>query len=790
MFDDEDKEEDVSIDFSKIKNIFKRKKGKEEAKEKADAREEPRKEERAAAAKEEVEESKDDEEISIDFSKVKKFFKGKEEKKAEKGTEASSKDEEGNEEEIAVDFSKIKNIFKRGKKAEGKKEGSEEDISFDFKKAADYLNQRKNILIPLALILIAVYFSVSLRLMPAYLPVTDDWARGSVYNYFREQIKVQIDQQYPNLPDANKESLVDAEFKKLLKEQKTGIDQQVKATSNYFKSKLQNDKGQTYLLEIDPYYWMRYVKNIIEKGYPGDEIKGNINYFGEVLYNVQWDNHMFAPNGVPLSADMFHAYFEAYLFKLLRFFNRDLDLMNVIFYVPVLVSALAVIPAFFIARRIGGNFGGVIAAIIVAIHPSMLTRTVGGFADTDAYNILFPLLITWLFLEAFETKNVKNGLIFSSIAGFLVGVYSITWGGWWYILDFILAASLLCAVYYTIIYRKEFSKGIVNFIKHPAIKNTFSVIGFFVISSGLFVSLFTDFSNFYKAPLTPLTFTTLKQVGITDVWPNVYTTVAEQNPSSLDDVIAQVGLGKWLLFLIALTGVALTATSEKKKKGDLLFIAGSVVWFSIIFLIKPRPDLIIFLVLISLPIIFKLILAIKENNTQLDVKVAILLMLWFIATVYATTKGVRFGLLLVPAFSVAFGVALGVLYKYSSRSISEGLRINKTAARIVILVLLSLLLVGPYKSALATARNEIPLIDDAWYNSLEKIRLESEPDAIINSWWDFGHWFKMIGDRAVTFDGTSQSSPQAHWIGNALMTDDEDTSVGILRLLDCSYRLS
>ena len=203
MFDDEDKEEDVSIDFSKIKNIFKRKKGKEEAKEKADVREEPRKEEKAAAAKEEVEEGKDDEEISIDFSKVKKFLKGKEEKKAEKETEGLS---EGNEEEIAVDFSKIKNIFKRGKKAEGKKEGSEEDISFDFKKAADYLNQRKNILIPLALILIAVYFSVSLRLMPAYLPITDDWARGSVYNYFREQIKVQIDQQYPNLPDANKES--------------------------------------------------------------------------------------------------------------------------------------------------------------------------------------------------------------------------------------------------------------------------------------------------------------------------------------------------------------------------------------------------------------------------------------------------------------------------------------------------------------------------------------------------------------------------------------------------------
>ena len=49
---------------------------------------------------------------------------------------------------------------------------------------------------------------------------------------------------------------------------------------------------------------------------------------------------------------------------------------------PVLISALCVIPAFFITRRVVGNFGGFIAATIVAIHPSFLSRTAGGFADT------------------------------------------------------------------------------------------------------------------------------------------------------------------------------------------------------------------------------------------------------------------------------------------------------------------------------------------------------------------------------------------------------------------------
>jgi len=97
-----------------------------------------------------------------------------------------------------------------------------------------------------------------------------------------------------------------------------------------------------------------------------------------------------------------------------------------------------------------------------------------------------------------------------------------------------------------------------------------------------------------------------------------------------------------------------------------------------------------------------------------------------------------------------------------------------------------LLLIAPYRSAANIARNEIPSFNDAWAISLENIKADSKPDAIINSWWDFGHWFKFWADRAVTFDGTSQNTPQAHWIGNTLLTDNEDTAIGILRMLDCS----
>jgi len=784
--EENNEDEEIDLDFSKIKNLFKRKKKAiEESEQEPEKKEEPpkitperepkeetqkpeeTKEETKTETKESEEKSEEDEEIKIDFSKIKNLFK-----KKKSGEEPEQEVKEPKEdEEISIDLGKIKNFFKGLKDKKEETESDDEEVSLNIKKTIGLFSKYKKFLLPTLLIIITMFFSIYLRVQPAYLPATDDWARNAAYNQVRSQIRSQIDQQYPNLPDANKDQLVNTEFEKALKAQKSQIDQQVKATSDYFKTRLQNEKGQTYLLAIDPYFWMRHARNILENNHPGDELRDGI----------PWDTHMYAPLGRPVPGDMFHAYLEAYLYKFLSLFNRDLDLMAVAFYVPVILSALCILPAFFIGKRFGGNFGGFVAAFVIAVHPSFLTRTAGGFADTDAYNVLFPLIITWLFLEAFETKNKKRILIYSTLSGLFVGLFSFAWGGWFYIFDFILAASIFYLFYFIILHREE----IRNIVKNQNFLNSVTAILIFIISSALFTSIFTSFGKFKGALTGPLAFARLKQVAITSIWPNVYTTVAEQNPASLNSVISQIGVGSMLLILIGLTGIALTMLKkETRKVSDLWFILASIIWFIIILGIKPQ-NLIWFLGLISLPIIIKLILILKEKEMNIDIKAAILLILWFTSTIYASVKGIRFTLLAVPAFAIALGVALGISYHYLHRLVTKGLKINKNISKILVVMLLCLLLLGPYRSAKGTVKNEIPSMNDAWYNSLQRIDFEAEPDAIINSWWDFGHWFKAVGDRAVTFDGTSQNSPNAHWIGSVLLTDDEDYAVGTLRMVDC-----
>jgi len=313
-----------------------------------------------------MEEEEKDDEISIDLSKIKNFFKRKKESR-EKGpeihTEIENKDaeikpdKENEEDRIIASYSWQHGLPNEGYSAKSEVaakenlEGKEDKkVPNKFKKTLDFFVQHRILI----LMLIPILLSIFLRVQPAYLPSTEDFAKDIVIDNLRSQIRAQMEDKYPNAPDQNKEVLTENELQKILKQQKQQIDQQIYANSQAIKSRMQDDTGQTYLLAIDPYFWMRYARNIIQNGHPGDELKDG----------KPWDNHMFAPVGRIVPFDMFHAYFIAFLFKILSFFNQNINLMTVAFYTPVIISSLSVIPAFFITRKVTGNFGAFIAYFI------------------------------------------------------------------------------------------------------------------------------------------------------------------------------------------------------------------------------------------------------------------------------------------------------------------------------------------------------------------------------------------------------------------------------------------
>ncbi|RMF06660.1 hypothetical protein D6764_01745 [Candidatus Woesearchaeota archaeon] len=629
------------------------------------------------------------------------------------------------------------------------------------------------------LIAIPMLLSIFLRAQPLYLPITDDWAQRNVESYYKNQISQQINQLYPNLPDANKNALIESEFIKVKQQQAQEIQQQAKDLSKEFKSRFQDESGQTYLLAIDPYLFYRHARNYVRYGRPGEVVVDGVVY--DALRNGRL---------MRAQPPTFHPWVMSKLHKVISIFKPGISVMGSVFYFPIIVCTLAVIPAFFLARKIGGDFGGFVAAVITAIHPAVLGRTAGGFSDTDSYNLFLPLLITWLFVEAIDRKDVKKSALLAGVSAFFVGIYQLAWGGWWYVYDFILAAAIGYLIILTI-NKRSWKKLKDEFKKGSTLKSITVATGVFIAATNIFILLFrTMYSgNTFAYSLQylvhfitqPLGFTQYKAVAVKDIWPNVLTTVAELNLASADKVMKQMGGN--LFYLLTATSLAVVIFARGKEHGKVFkYGLASAAWILLVMWMRNHLHWMLLLAFTVLPAFAVLVLESREN-VKTEAKYMLILAVWFAATFYAAMRGIRFSALIVPGLSVALGSGLGVMYNAAANQMEKSLELKKSIGKIVMGALILFLLVNPIRGAYNTAKTEIPSMNDGWYNLLQDIK-KDDTDGIITSWWDFGHWFTAIAERRVTFDGGNQGR-RIHWVGKTLLENDEEEAVAILRMLNC-----
>ncbi len=699
-----------------------------------------------------------DDDLSVDFSKVGDWLKRKKKKAqppveqpkeqpAEQPAEPTPEPkkpvpEEKSEDDLSIDFKKIGSWFKKKESQLAHDESGKEELSFDFSKAFSWIKAHP-VLVLLTLLLIFqfvpnkvtignndVYLpwgGMYMRLLPQDLPITDGFATNHVYSLMKNQLSGAVNQQYPNLPDDRKNIIIEEEWQKLYAAQGGQIEQQVQAVKQQLQGFWQYEENgvtYTYMPDIDPYHYLRYARNYIEKGHIEDDIKD-----GKPI-----DTHMVAPLGAGVTY-LLQPYVLAWQYKIMSIFNPKISLMQAATYFPIIFMLLSLIPAFLIGRRFAGNVGGTISATMIAIMPAILGRTNWGHADTDTWNVFFPLLLIYFYIRLIDSKNTKPIITWGLLAGLSTGLYAWAWmGGWWYLFDFLLAA-------FAILVLSEIIRNYNNKEKLFASMKHHALVGFtYFVSAGIFVSLMTSTWDFFNSVFQPFKFTIIKVASHPSLWPNVYTTVAELNPIDINGIISTIG-GK-LYFWIAVLGI-------------------------VILLVKRI-----------------------EGKWKLDLKYAPLFALWFIATMYASTKGVRFTLLLAPAFAVVFGIALGKIYEWVVATSSRSFNLPKKVPQIIMILIFAFMLSGQARAAYGQTQGDIPIMNDAWWNALVAIKDDSKPDAIINSWWDFGHHFKYVADRAVTFDGASQNSPMAHWIGRTLSTNNETEAIGILRMLDCGSKKS
>lgn len=185
------------------------------------------------------------------------------------------------------------------------------------------------------------------------------------------------------------------------------------------------------LTGVDAYRYMRLVDNLAHN-FP---------------HLISFDPYMRYPYSLPVGGLTLFVYLLsgiAWLVGLGSPTQHTVDVVGI--YFPAIIGALTVIPVYFIGKALFNRWAGIIAAGLIAIFPGeFLGRSILGFTDRDAVEVLFTVL-TMLFLilaikiarqkqltfnhvKHWDWTAVTKPLIYSLLAGISLGIYLLTWRG-------------------------------------------------------------------------------------------------------------------------------------------------------------------------------------------------------------------------------------------------------------------------------------------------------------------------------------------------------------------------
>ncbi len=621
-----------------------------------------------------------------------------------------------------------------------------------------------------ALMACVLALTLWLRTLPLSLPITNDWAERVV----RDAIRSRLMQESP--------AQLDARLTQSIERNRAQFEAERSAVAARLQSELRYEaagSSYVYLGDLDSYAWLRTARNYLRTGTTCDAVVG-----GECR-----DTYVNAPVGARMVyGRSLHIAAIVALHRLLTLFKPGYPLPASSFWVPVIIGVLGVLPSFWIGRRLAGDLGGLLAAVLIAVHPAFLSRSIG--SDNDVWNVVLPLFMLWAVTAAVDARNQRRAAALAVVGGCVAGLHAVTWRGWPFSYAAVaggLAGNILLLGVHYAVRRRTRRVELATALRRAAV-----VAAVFWVVTGLFTSLAAVEDVRFGIPTNLLD----RAAGVLlpqhttaaadpDLWPNVFSTVAELVKPDRAGIITL--MGGPLLFLGSFIGLIVLLLPKRGwawTHWSVLITAG--VSALLICSISGLSQAVT-LGLLSVPLAGALVVYVFGDPVPGDIDRAgpLVISVWFLGGLFIAYGGVRFLLLLVAPFSLALSAAAGRLYESARGWMDRRAAPYRPAVSAGLLALFALILVAPIRAGYTAARSYVPRMSDAWWDTLTHLRNHSPPDAIVNTWSDYGYWVKYVAERRAATDGGTLSSHVHYWLGRALVAPTERESVGVLRMLGC-----
>ena len=535
-----------------------------------------------------------------------------------------------------------------------------------------------------------------------------------------------------------------------------------------------------YLNEFDPYYDYK-AANFIVTSFDQSWNAGQGGFPGLLHYFSWTDYTTWFPEGRAVAATsqdgLQFAGALSYLF-FRNVFGLQYSLYDYLVLFPVFVGSLTAVVFYYLVKRIAGEAGGLFAALMIAVSPPLIERGNLGWFKSEPLCIFLFAIAAYLFLTLLDSPMSNRQRIFRALfAGLLSGYANTAWGG---------------GEYFTIAF--AFFFVVMPFLNFDV--PNLSIVALLFAAGDIFGS-----AIFPRPGVEIVT----NPVGFALIGGTVFLVVGQWmrtwvKPADYRWTMVKVMLGFGLIALTVLSFGLLSTVSRRylstilpwTKSSDPLvesvaeqvFPLGSDYFSSYLVLL--------FLGVFGAYIAFKrksptIGFALVIGLSSLYISAAFSRLLVYSSIALAILGGIGFAEVL---FSILKPTGPTLVKRKPTYSTQSEMRAVYSIALIALLAFPASIFWIPNPVACTGASaicDQSPAdygvtisnggtvfshtqVSD-WFEALNWINSNTPTNAVIISWWDYGYWVNVMGNRTVVADNATLNETRIADIGQMFMSN-------------------
>ena len=506
------------------------------------------------------------------------------------------------------------------------------------------------------------------------------------------------------------------------------------------------------LNEFDPFFNFRATKFIVDNGY--------VEYFA-------WhDDKSWYPDGRNVSATsqvMLHITTAA----LYQSFGMGQSLYDFTILFPVIIGSLTTIVIFALVRVLGGTTAGLLASLFFAVSMPVIIRGMVGWFKSEPLGLFYGFLGVYLFLSGIKSDNGKVSFFKLIAGGVFVSLGISSWGGTQFFV--ILLVLFFLGIPFLRKDKKFITWALPVFVsallltiaifERPGAGFVLGYGGLGLIGSTVFVLSFFQIQKIKVKNNIRYGFLLLGGfvlIGISSIVTNAVSLPSFRYLNAVNPFLSSDNT------IVQSVAEHSSVTMEQlfPSLSVLMIFSGIGVW---------------------------LLFHIKENqNFHIKNDMILFALIIGFVGIYISSAFIRleiFGSIAVIVLA-SIGVSLlisNVLKKHSKNSLSS---IAKFSFVAVIIVLLTIPVALPVNANWINVVKIPPTIlhggthfnitTNDWGDALEWIKGNTEHDAVIAAWWDYGYWITAIADRTTLIDNATINQSQIKKVAKIFLSTPDD----------------